>query len=101
MLALRVIDFFLLFASALRYTTIQRINAATREHGMTYGRFIDGLSKADTRTRVEELLARVGISKDIPPDTPINALSDVAMRAMPLILAPLPEAATRFFSCLS
>lgn len=25
---------------------IQRINAATREHGMTYGRFIDGLSKA-------------------------------------------------------
>jgi len=25
---------------------IQRINAATRELGMTYGRFIDGLSKA-------------------------------------------------------
>ncbi len=25
---------------------IQRINAATREHGMTYGRFIDGLNKA-------------------------------------------------------
>jgi large subunit ribosomal protein L20 len=25
---------------------IQRINAATREHGMTYGRFIDGLTKA-------------------------------------------------------
>ena len=25
---------------------IQRINAATREHGMTYGRFIDGLGKA-------------------------------------------------------
>ncbi len=25
---------------------IQRINAATREHGMTYGRFINGLSKA-------------------------------------------------------
>ena len=25
---------------------IQRINAASREHGMTYGRFIDGLSKA-------------------------------------------------------
>ncbi|MEQ1712068.1 MAG: 50S ribosomal protein L20 [Hyphomicrobium sp.] len=24
---------------------IQRINAATREHGMTYGRFIDGLTK--------------------------------------------------------
>jgi large subunit ribosomal protein L20 len=26
---------------------IQRINAAVREHGLTYGRFIDGLSKAD------------------------------------------------------
>ena len=25
---------------------IQRINAATREQGMTYGRFIDGLGKA-------------------------------------------------------
>ncbi|MEN2495011.1 MAG: 50S ribosomal protein L20 [Hyphomicrobiaceae bacterium hypho_1] len=25
---------------------IQRINAATREHGLTYGRFIDGLKKA-------------------------------------------------------
>ncbi|PPD29084.1 MAG: 50S ribosomal protein L20 [Hyphomicrobium sp.] len=24
---------------------IQRINAATREHGLTYGRFIDGLTK--------------------------------------------------------
>ncbi len=26
---------------------IQRINAAAREHGLTYGRFIDGLSKAE------------------------------------------------------
>lgn len=25
---------------------IQRINAATREHGLTYGRFIDGLNKS-------------------------------------------------------
>jgi len=25
---------------------IQRINAAVREHGLSYGRFIDGLSKA-------------------------------------------------------
>ena len=25
---------------------IQRINAAAREHGLTYGRFINGLSKA-------------------------------------------------------
>jgi len=26
---------------------IQRINAAAREHGLTYGRFIDGLNKCD------------------------------------------------------
>lgn len=26
---------------------IQRINAAARSHGLTYGRFIDGLSKAE------------------------------------------------------
>lgn len=26
---------------------IQRINAATREHGLTYGRFIDGLRRAE------------------------------------------------------
>ena len=26
---------------------IQRINAAVREHGLTYGRFIDGLVKAE------------------------------------------------------
>jgi large subunit ribosomal protein L20 len=25
---------------------IQRINAAVREHGLTYGRFIDGLTKS-------------------------------------------------------
>ena len=32
--------------STYRSHWIQRINAATREHGMTYGRFIDGLNKA-------------------------------------------------------
>src|ERR1044072_4850180 len=26
---------------------IQRINAAVRQHGLTYGRFIDGLAKAE------------------------------------------------------
>jgi large subunit ribosomal protein L20 len=30
----------------LRALWIQRINAAVREHGLTYGRFIDGLGKA-------------------------------------------------------
>jgi large subunit ribosomal protein L20 len=30
-----------------RALCIQRINAAVRDHGLTYGRFIDGLSKAE------------------------------------------------------
>jgi len=32
--------------SSFRSLWIQRINAAVREHGMTYGRFINGLSLA-------------------------------------------------------
>ena len=32
---------------AFRGLWIQRINAAVREHGLTYGRFIDGLVKAE------------------------------------------------------
>ncbi len=31
---------------SFRALWIQRINAAVREHGLTYGRFIDGLTKA-------------------------------------------------------
>ena len=31
---------------SFRALWIQRINAATREHGLTYGRFINGLSRA-------------------------------------------------------
>ncbi|MEM9029636.1 MAG: 50S ribosomal protein L20 [Pseudomonadota bacterium] len=31
---------------SFRALWIQRINAAAREHGLTYGRFIDGLNKA-------------------------------------------------------
>ena len=32
---------------SFRALWIQRINAAVHEHGLTYGRFIDGLSKAE------------------------------------------------------
>ena len=33
-------------SARFRALWIQRINAAVREHGLTYGRFIDGLNKA-------------------------------------------------------
>ncbi|TPW26215.1 50S ribosomal protein L20 [Pararhizobium mangrovi] len=54
---------------------VQRINAAVREHGLTYGRFIDGLSKA-------------GIEVDR------KVLSDMAIHE-PEAFASLVEAAKR------
>jgi len=42
---------------------IQRINAAAREHGLTYGRFIDGLNKAGVeidRKMLADLAVRDG-----------------------------------------
>jgi large subunit ribosomal protein L20 len=41
---------------------IQRINAAAREHGMTYGRFIDGLNKAGIEVD-RKVLANLAITE--------------------------------------
>ncbi|MHA1158724.1 MAG: 50S ribosomal protein L20 [Alphaproteobacteria bacterium] len=41
---------------------IQRINAATREHGLPYGRFIDGLGKAGVDVD-RKVLAELAISE--------------------------------------
>ena len=41
---------------------IQRINAAVREHGMTYGRFIDGLGKAGVEVD-RKVLADLAVSE--------------------------------------
>jgi large subunit ribosomal protein L20 len=41
---------------------IQRINAAVREHGLTYGRFIDGLSKAGIEVD-RKVLSEMAISQ--------------------------------------
>ena len=41
---------------------IQRINAATREHGLTYGRFIDGLGKAGVEVD-RKVLADLAVSE--------------------------------------
>lgn len=41
---------------------IQRINAAAREHGMTYGRFMDGLKKAGIDMN-RKVLAELAISE--------------------------------------
>jgi len=41
---------------------IQRINAATREHGMLYGQFIDGLGKAEVDID-RKVLAELAVSE--------------------------------------
>ena len=47
---------------SFRALWIQRINAATREHGMTYGRFISGLGKAGVEID-RKVLAELAVSE--------------------------------------
>ncbi len=56
---------------------IQRINAAVREHGLTYGRFIDGLGKAGVGVD-RKVLADLAVRE---PDT-FKALVDKARAAL-------------------
>ncbi|PTW62546.1 LSU ribosomal protein L20P [Breoghania corrubedonensis] len=56
---------------------IQRINAATREHGLNYGRFIDGLNKAGVEVD-RKVLSDLAISQ---PEA-FKALVDKAQAAL-------------------
>ena len=56
---------------------IQRINAAVREHGLTYGRFIDGLNKAGIEVD-RKMLSDLAISE---PDG-FKAIVDLAQKAL-------------------
>jgi large subunit ribosomal protein L20 len=56
---------------------IQRINAATREHGMTYGRFISGLGKAGVEVD-RKVLAELAVSEPAS----FKALVDKAQGAL-------------------
>jgi large subunit ribosomal protein L20 len=47
---------------SFRALWIQRINAAVREHGLTYGRFIDGLGKAGLEID-RKVLAELAVSE--------------------------------------
>jgi len=47
---------------SFRALWIQRINAAVREHGLTYGRFIDGLGKAGVEID-RKVLAELAVSE--------------------------------------
>ena len=56
---------------------VQRINAAVREHGLTYGRFIDGLNKAGIEVD-RKVLSDLAINQ---PDA-FKALVDQAQGAL-------------------
>ena len=56
---------------------IQRINAAARMHGLTYGRFIDGLGKAGVEVD-RKMLADLAVNE---PDA-FKALVDQAQSAL-------------------
>jgi large subunit ribosomal protein L20 len=63
---------------SFRALWIQRINAAVREHGLTYGRFIDGLGKAGVvvdRKVLADLAAREPAA--------FKAIVDTARAALP------------------
>jgi large subunit ribosomal protein L20 len=62
---------------SFRALWIQRINAATREQGMTYGRFIDGLGKAGVEVD-RKVLADIAVRE---PAT-FKALVDQARAAL-------------------
>jgi large subunit ribosomal protein L20 len=63
---------------------IQRINAAVREHGMTYGRFIEGLTKAGVavdRKVLADLAVRDGSAFKVLVDQAAKHCTQQATRA--------------------
>ena len=63
---------------SFRALWIQRINAATREQGMTYGRFIDGLGKAGLLVD-RKVLSDLAISEPVA----FQAIVEKAKAALP------------------
>jgi large subunit ribosomal protein L20 len=63
---------------SFRALWIQRINAAVREHGLTYGRFIDGLGKAGVVVD-RKVLADLAVREPAA----FKAIVDTARAALP------------------
>ena len=63
---------------SFRALLIQRLNAAVREHGLTYSRFIDGLAKAGV-TLDRKVLSELAISQ---PEA-FKTIVDQAKAALP------------------
>ncbi len=63
---------------SFRALWIQRINAAVREHGLTYGRFIDGLGKGGVAVD-RKVLADLAVREPVA----FKAFVDTARAALP------------------
>ena len=66
---------------------VQRINAAVREHGLTYGRFIDGLTKAGI-----EVDRKVLSDMAIHEPAAFGALVEASKRALEYLKDTTPNA---------
>ena len=66
---------------------VQRINAAVREHGLTYGRFIDGLTKAGI-----EVDRKVLSDMAIHEAESFTAVCDAAKKALAYLKDTTPNA---------
>ena len=60
---------------SFRALWIQRINAAVREHGLTYGRFISGLGKAGVEID-RKVLAELAVSEPASFKTLVDKAAD-------------------------
>ncbi len=67
---------------SFRALWIQRINAAVREHGLTYGRFIDGLGKAGVAVD-RKVLADLAVREPVA----FKAFVDTARASPPCCLS--------------
>lgn len=86
---------------------IQRINAATREHGMTYSRFIDGLTKAgiavDRKVMADLAVYEPAAFKDLVvaaqaglvSKTPAAKPEPIVSKTMTQIRRELPKSGTK------
>ena len=72
---------------SFRALWIQRINAGVREHGLTYGRFIDGLGKAGI-----EIDRKVLSDMAIHEPAAFVALVDAAKKALEYLKETTPNA---------
>ena len=69
---------------------IQRINAAAREHGLTYGRFIEGLSRAEVAVD-RKVLAELAVNEPAAFAALVESDARVVPKGHPIVAARFPR----------